>query len=568
MAPAPAPDAVRITSDMGLTCSPALSPDGKLVAYASDRSSGENLDIWVQTISSGEAMQKTRSAADEESPRFSPDGNRIVFERAGAGIFSMPTLGQGERLLAAGGLDPQFSPDGTQVAYWVGDRYSTGATGAIFVAPIAEGAPRRIAAEFAGARIPLWQPGGKHLLFEGVRSPQDEPEWWVVPVNGGPAVKTGILAALRSRGLTTIEGPGDWKEDHLVFSAKTQQDSHIWYVTLKPPGWQPGGLAAQLTPGTGIEGEPALAPGSRAAFSGFRFNNNLWRLAIGEAGSRQSKLERLSETGAIETRPSICADGKKLAFLARRSDHRQVWIRDLPGGSPRELTVGPDEKTSPVIAPDGSRVAYSVVGKPSIYIVPTDSSVPGVASKACENCGEPADWTSDGGILYANSRSRCIELFDPGSGTASSLLCHPQWSLDQPRVSPDNRWIAFVATTGLDRTRILVAPFQSGTAPGPDSWIAVTGGEAWDDKPRWLNGDSLLFYSRRDDFGCLWKQQLDAKTRRPVGAPVDVYHFHTLRLSPRTLYRHAFEFAVARDHVFLNLVEICGNVWMTKIPAR
>ena len=96
---------IRLTTDAGLSDSPALSPDGKLVAYSSDRGKEGEMDLYVKQVAGGQPIRLTFDGVGNTNPNFSPDSSRIVFEshRDGGGIYEIPAFGGQARLLARGG---------------------------------------------------------------------------------------------------------------------------------------------------------------------------------------------------------------------------------------------------------------------------------------------------------------------------------------------------------------------------------------------------------------------------------------------------------------------------------
>ena len=169
----------------------AISLDGRILVYASDRSDEENLDIWVQPIPDGPPVRLTRHAADDVDPSFSADGSRIAFQssRLGGGIYVVPTLGGEERLLVKQGFSPRFSPDGKWIAYGIAEPPG----GGLYVAPAAGGPATQVAAGFYLAKAPVWAPDGGHLLFWGQRDrdapPENNVDWYVASVPGGAPVQ-------------------------------------------------------------------------------------------------------------------------------------------------------------------------------------------------------------------------------------------------------------------------------------------------------------------------------------------------------------------------------------------
>ena len=107
----------RLTFGSGLQTDVTWSPDGRFIAYASDKTG--NFDIWVQPVGGGDAVQVTRSAAQDTQPDWSPDGSTLVFrsERDGGGLFLVPALGGVERQLTSFGTYPSWSPKGEEILF-------------------------------------------------------------------------------------------------------------------------------------------------------------------------------------------------------------------------------------------------------------------------------------------------------------------------------------------------------------------------------------------------------------------------------------------------------------------
>jgi Tol biopolymer transport system component len=335
---------MQLTTDTGLTTDPALSPDGKLLAYASDRSGEGNLDIWVRQIGGGEPIRLTQDLADEREPTFSPDGTMIAFrsEKEGGGIYVVSALGGPSRKIAPEGRRPRFSPDGSQIAYWSGTIGGGAAFSArnycrIFVVASAGGAPRQVRPDFVGAAYPEWAPDGKHLLFVGNRDeklPVDENiDWWVTPLDEGPAIATGAFRATQKEGLTgpflvypwaLIAPVWETRGGSLIFSARSGDSRNLWRLGISTKTWKVTGLPQRLTSSPTIEESPSVAlvaDGSvKIAFASLSENTDIWSLPLeANTGKVTGELRQLTRDTTADFHPSLSADGKKVAFVSAHS---------------------------------------------------------------------------------------------------------------------------------------------------------------------------------------------------------------------------------------------------------
>ena len=561
----------RLTWDAGLTYQPALSRDGRLMAYASDRGAEGNLDIWVQQVPYGNPIRLTESEADDHDPHFSPDGLTVAFrsERGGGGIYTVPALGGEEHLIAPQGRRPRFSPDGSQIAYWTGESPFAFNIAKIYLVRATGGTPEEFQPDFDWVSHPVWSPDGAQILFSGANDRVFD--WWLAPVEGGEAVATRVGeggSVLSSGNLIPLQWLPDG--DRILFNAYLG-NFNLWQARLLRAESRLIGPAERLTTGSEWHLYPSAARG-RIVFSSIRENNDIWSFPLDAQSHKVTgPPTRLTTSGAGDHMPSLSADGTKLAFVSGRTGSDDVWFKDLAGGRERALTSTRYGESKPAISRDGKQVAYRATENrnPSLFVVASESGIP---KMVCDGCFYPWAWSSDAKRLLFGLQPMppAVGLLDVESGAQTEVVKHPDeghglWSA---ALSPDDRWVVFhTDNTPLTR-QTFVAPFRTDGPVSRDEWIPITDGSSLDGEQRWSpDGNAIYLLSERDGFRCVWAQPLDPVTKRPVGDAVEVHHFGRAQLSPLHVHAPYVGLSVARDKFAITLAETTGNIWRMR-PLR
>ena len=577
----------QLTNDAGLSSAPAMSHDGKLLSYSSDRGLEGGQDVYIRQIAGGQPIRLTFDGAGNTMPDFSPDGSKIVFqsEREGGGIYEIPAFGGEVRFLARGGLNPRFSPDGSQVTYWVGGKNVAAAvpgSGAVWVVPAAGGQPRRVGTEFTAARFPIWSPDGKHLLIVGYTSERaferSALDWWLVPTDGGRAVKTGEYGAFVRAGLRAsyhagkigladsnpnLPKPGCWwaASSNVVFSADSGDTSNLWEAGISAETGKVSGVFKRLTAGAGNEVEPSCASGDAFTFTNVEMRSDIWLMPFDlDRGRSAGAPERITQGSARREHASLSGDGRYVAFASDQSGRLDVWLRELATGKESHVASSRFVQRFPVINDSGSRVAFSSYenGKRLVYV----STPGGTPEKLCEGCLRATDWSRDEKTLMVFGGSPYeINVLDVASHRETELLKHPTYNLLYGRFSRDNRWVSFTARIQPNRGQIMIAPID-GPKPVPESaWIKIAE-ERDEDWANWSpDGKTLYFTSARDGHICLWAQRIDAISHRPAGEAFPAQHFHG-----RASYQQG-GWSAAGGRIAVVLEDETGNIWMMSRPA-
>jgi TolB protein len=188
----------QLTGDESDAANPAFSPDGKQVAFSSNR--GGNWNIYTMEVDGRNVTQITNGLSQDMHPSFSPDGTRLVFSslaKSNQWELWTITLATSERRMIGYGLFPSWSPDKTmdRIAFQR-PRQRGSHFFSVWTLDLIDGEARRLteitASGNAAIVSPAWSPDGKKLAFTTIVEPKrtadgktaGQQDVWIVNVDG------------------------------------------------------------------------------------------------------------------------------------------------------------------------------------------------------------------------------------------------------------------------------------------------------------------------------------------------------------------------------------------------
>ena len=572
----------RATNDSGLTTEPALSADGRLLAFASDRAGNGSLDIWVRQAAGGTPVRLTDDPADDREPTFSPDGTQIAFEsdRQGGGIYVVPALGGQTRRIADQCHRPRWSPTSNRIVCWAGVNagflLAKADAPRVFLTTASAEEPQRLFADFAVAWAPIWSRDGAHILFLGKRAERDDPEWWIADANGASPQPTRIAESLIAAHLNPPNAvfiPEAWDaQDRILFTASLGNPNlwtiindsvNLWRIAVDANG-HAAGAPERVTTGATLDTHPSTSSDGTIAFSSIHQNVDLWSLPVeASTGRATGSAQRVTDDPAFDSYPSLSPDDR-LVFASNRSGTFELWMQEG-----KEQTVLATDITFPglpIISRDGTMAIYASGAPRRWFAVPTRSGARAASRRVvCQDCSVLWDLTSDNrAIVYTRDSDSSIRVRDLAGAKDTQLTAAPGDVLGRLHLSPDNRWLVMNQRTG-GAIRLMIVPFTADTRVTRDRWISVA--------PEGMNahhgiwspdGRLLYFLSDQDGRVCVWAEPIDPDTGKVAGAAFPVWHFHDARRSMASLPFPLRGVALSRSRMMVSLNESAGNVWLAK----
>jgi Tol biopolymer transport system component len=359
-------NATPITSDPGIEFQPALSPDGKQVAFLAK--DGITVSRTVAIGGGGELHPVAGVTGTQQHPSWSPDGEFLRFWSCEDSTCSWNEVGR------LGGAPRRLDlPLQTPSVAWSGDgaRAAFVRRDSIFLYSVKDHATRLLLVhpDANGIHSLTWSPDGRRIAYVSGN------QFWLLKVNINPssiwiADLDGKRVAATGRGHLNVSPA--WLDDrHLLYVSDREGQREIYVVEVGAAG--PRGEPQKVPGGTDAHSISLSADGSRLAFAKYSTRQNVWAYPIG--GPRPLSIkegEPVTFGAQVIEAHDVSRDGQWLSYDtnlgANSGGGSQIFKLRLGTNTPFPVTA---DGAAPQWSPDGREIAYQNGGN---WVVSADGT--------------------------------------------------------------------------------------------------------------------------------------------------------------------------------------------------
>jgi tricorn protease len=412
-------DPRRLTANSAHDHHPRFSPDGKWIAFSSNRYGND--DVFVMPAAGGSAKRLTFHSGADTVVGWTRDSKHVLFAASRGDLFpGIPNLylvstdgGREERVPTDWGVTGSFSPDGKKLAFnrhpavWWRKHYRGSYSADLWTVDLASKTfTRLLDADLPDNQKPnaFWPMWGKGAIWfvsdRATKASAGSKEVyasvnniWRIPEGGGAPVQvthhtSGSLffPSISSDGKTIV-----YEEDFRLFRLDTATGiSTEVVVDLEA---DPDRNDPAIVVSRGDLEEFDLSPTTKRAVVSYR--GELFTIA-----TDRGDVTRVTRSASRESRPAWSPDGKKIAFVTDRWGRDEVAVSDADGKNVRRLSDADTEKLALAWSPDSKSLAYT-------------------------------------------SSDRKLSIVDLAEGKTRTLASTDVAAIQLPRFSPDGKWVSY-----------------------------------------------------------------------------------------------------------------------------